>query len=51
MPQDDWDFVQFIKNTLTPDIKESGQVETAKDMKRLTSIIENLWSQFGFWEK
>lgn len=43
MAQSDRDFVDFIKHTLAPELKESGRTETAKDFKRLVRMIEKLW--------
>jgi hypothetical protein len=42
MSKDDAKFVLWIENTLVPDLKDSGTVETAADFERLIRIIRNL---------
>lgn len=42
MIKDDAQFVLWVENTLVPDLKESGTVETAADFERLIRIIRSL---------
>jgi len=35
------DFVDYLKTTLIPDLKESGMVETANDFKKAIRLIES----------
>lgn len=42
MIKDDAKFVLWVENTLVPDLKESGTVETAADFERLIKIIRRL---------
>jgi hypothetical protein len=37
-----YDFAQYLAYTLCPDIKEAGQIETAKDIRKAAVIIEKL---------
>jgi hypothetical protein len=40
--KDDMEFVAWIEETLIPDLKDSGTVETARDFERLVRIIKRL---------
>jgi hypothetical protein len=40
--KDDMQYVAWIEETLIPDLKDSGTVETAKDFERLVRIIKRL---------
>lgn len=40
--KDDMEFVGWIEETLIPDLKDSGTVETARDFERLVRIIKRL---------
>lgn len=40
--KDDMEFVAWVEETLVPDLKASGTVETAADFERLIRIIRNL---------
>jgi hypothetical protein len=40
--KDDMEFVVWVEETLVPDLKASGTVETAADFERLIRIIRNL---------
>lgn len=42
MLKDDAKFVLWVEDTLVPDLKESGSVETAADFERLIGIIRRL---------
>lgn len=42
MIKDDAKFVLWVENTLVPDLKDSGTVETAADFERLIKIIRRL---------
>lgn len=35
------EFVDFLENTLIPDLKDSGHVETAKDFETAIEFINN----------
>ena len=37
-----YEFAQYLAYTLCPDIKEAGQIETAKDIRKAAVIIEKL---------
>ena len=37
-----YEFAQYLTYTLCPDIKEAGQIETAKDIRKAAVIIEKL---------
>lgn len=39
MTKSDKEFIEFIKYTLVPDLKESGYTSTAQDFNRLLKII------------
>lgn len=43
--QENLDFANWCKNTLAPDLKESGYTSTAEDIVELVDIIQNLNKQ------
>lgn len=42
LSRDDRNFVEWLKETLIPDLEEGGMPETAKDFERCIQIIEDL---------
>jgi hypothetical protein len=42
LTDEELDFVQYLIETLVPDLKESGNEETAKDFERCIDLIQSL---------
>ena len=42
---DDMDYVEWVENTLIPDLRDSGRYETASDLERLCGIVRHYESE------